>query len=285
MLHYTCLLPLFPFLAVVKSGHKLAKEVEREAQSIIEAGLMGESGEIPLAHYNWQPSPRGKTQTTHYVVQVSTFAYTQKMKRFADAPPPTYADLRIDIRAKTTFNAGKRADKSGLQEGSMRFAWNGYVVEYEHFIALLKSKTFKDMLTMGKEMVKDFFAEHPSLDPEKFLMTPKIDPDAVLAEQRRSDEARKARAAASQQMRSQASQIRVEGEEEVEEEDAMDRTSSDQGGREDEDDPFARGGVDDDEDLFRDGGELDDTIAAATAAASAVPAARGKKTVGRSSRK
>lgn len=108
----------------------MAREIEDEAKSIIDSLKIGESGEFPLAFYPFTASggPRGRAHTTVYVIQISGFAYAQKVKNNPNAPPPDYCDLRIDIRAKTTLNADRGADRSNLQEGGYKFANNGYIV-------------------------------------------------------------------------------------------------------------------------------------------------------------
>lgn len=142
-------------------------------------------------------------------------------------------------------------------------------MEYDHFLALLRSDTLKSMLAKGNQMVTDFFDSHPTLDPRKFLMTPPPrDPAAVV---------RDARVRVSQSQCLTAAQARgLDEEEEEEEEGAGELLSRPRAGGSDEADI----NDDDDDDFFRRAGELNDVVAVSDAID-----ARGRKKGARSSRK
>lgn len=291
LVHHTCLIPLFPFLNIVKKGDKLAKEVEEEADNIIKEGVIGESGEIPLLFYEFYPSgPRGKKHFTEYVVQVSTYAYSQRVKGFVNPPPPGYSDLRVDVRAKSSLNAERGADRSSLQSGGTRFANNGFIVEYDHFLSLLRSNNFKEMLAKGKDLVTQYFSSNDDLDPKAFLMTPRPRPNASLRKTVDEIAPKKPwKITTLTTMPSQSrSSVQAREEEEVEMEEERDgRTGNEEDEEEveevrEEDQDVFGGDVEDDDEFFREAANMNETVTMPTVRAVGT---RGKKSGMRTPRK
>lgn len=190
---HIALLDLDGFLSYFGQPRQLAARLTKEASALMERWRAINETAQPdfrrptdfsetISKYTWI-NAKNREEVSLYQLTLSTFGHTKQVDQWDEKPSIRLGDLKVLIKLKTTSGAGQGPDKSGSDEAGFRcvafsllspynldcFSRNdrhGYNANFCHFLGLLRSQKFADLVEEVKAARRVYLGLPPVL-PER----------------------------------------------------------------------------------------------------------------------